>query len=362
MSAKRINITKSALPPFEEYCEEIRSLWDSRWLTNMGQKHQQLEAALREYLGAPNVTLFTNGHLALEGALAAFGLAGEVITTPFTFASTTNAIVRSGLKPVFCDIDPVTYTLDPAKIEALITPETSAIVPVLVYGTLCDTEAIDTIAKKHGLKVIYDAAHAFGVKKNGVSAANFGDAAMFSFHATKVFHTVEGGCVVYQDSALREKLDVGKNFGVCGEDILEAAPNGKMSEFHAAMGICNLRHLDAWIAARKQVVERYRANLSGVAGLKLLKEQAGVASNYAYFPVVFDGGKYTRDEAAAQLAEHGIFARKYFYPLTNNCTAYGFHGDETPVAKHVSDHVLCLPLYPELAAEDVDRICEIICE
>ena len=357
-----MNVTRSALPPFEEYCEEIRSLWDSRWLTNMGEKHKTLEEMLRAYLGVPNVTLFTNGHLALEGVLAAFGLTGEVITTPFTFTSTTNAIVRSGLKPVFCDIDPETYTLDPAKIEALITPETSAIVPVHVYGTLCDVEAIDAIAKKHGLKVIYDAAHAFGVKKDGVSAANFGDAAMFSFHATKVFHTVEGGCVVYQDPALREKLDVGKNFGVSGEDILSASPNAKMSEFHAAMGICNLRRIELYITMRKQVVERYRYNLAGVPGLKLLKEQAGVASNYAYFPVVFDGARYTRDEAAARLAEQGIFARKYFYPLTNHCTAYGFHGDETPIAKHVSDHVLCLPLYPELAMKDVDRICEIICE
>ena len=355
-----INVTRSALPPLEEYIQEISSLWDSRWLTNQGEKHQTLERMLREYFNAPNVTLFTNGHLALEGILAALGLTGEVITTPFTFTSTTNAIVRCGCRPVFCDVDPETYTLDPAKIDALITPETTAIVPVHVYGTLCDVEAIEAIAKKHGLKVVYDAAHAFGVKKNGVSAACFGDAAMFSFHATKVFHTVEGGCVVYKDPALREKLDVGKNFGVCGEDILEAAPNAKMSEFHAAMGICNLRHIDEYVAGRKQAAERYRKNLAGVPGLTLLQEQPGVESNYAYFPVVFDGAKYSRDEAATRLAEHGIFARKYFYPLTNHCTAYGFRGDETPIAKHVSDNVLCLPLYPELALEDVDRICEII--
>ena len=355
-----INVTRSALPPLEEYIQEISSLWDSRWLTNQGEKHQTLERMLREYFNAPNVTLFTNVHLALEGILAALGLTGEVITTPFTFTSTTNAIVRCGCRPVFCDVDPETYTLDPAKIDALITPETTAIVPVHVYGTLCDVEAIEAIAKKHGLKVVYDAAHAFGVKKNGVSAACFGDAAMFSFHATKVFHTVEGGCVVYKDPALREKLDVGKNFGVCGEDILEAAPNAKMSEFHAAMGICNLRHIDEYVAGRKQAAERYRKNLAGVPGLTLLQEQPGVESNYAYFPVVFDGAKYSRDEAATRLAEHGIFARKYFYPLTNHCTAYGFRGDETPIAKHVSDNVLCLPLYPELALEDVDRICEII--
>ena len=355
-----INVTRSALPPLEEYMNEISSLWGSRWLTNMGEKHRTLEQMLQGYFGAPNLTLFTNGHLALEGILAAFGLTGEIITTPFTFTSTTNAIARCSCRPVFCDIDPETYTLDPAKIEALITPETSAIVPVHVYGTLCDVEAIEAIAKKHGLRVIYDAAHAFGVKKNGVSAACFGDAAMFSFHATKVFHTVEGGCVVYRDPDLREKLDVGKNFGVCGEDILSPSPNAKMSEFHAAMGICNLRHVDEYIAGRRQAAERYCHNLVGIPGLTLLKEQPDVESNYAYFPVVFDGAKYTRDEAAARLAEHDIFARKYFYPLTNHCTAYGFHGDETPIAKHISDHVLCLPLYPELALEDVDRICEII--
>ena len=357
-----INVTRSALPPMEEYMNEIASLWDSRWLTNQGEKHKTLEQMLQEYFCAPNVTLFANGHLALEGILAAFGLTGEVITTPFTFTSTTHAIVRNGLRPVFCDVDPETYTLDPAKIEALITPETSAIVPVHVYGTLCDVEAIEAVAKKHGLKVIYDAAHAFGVKKDGVSAACFGDAAMFSFHATKVFHTVEGGCVVYKDAALREKLDVGKNFGVCGEDILSASPNAKMSEFHAAMGICNLRRIDVYIAMRKQVVERYRCNLAGVPGLTMLKEQPGVESNCAYFPVVFNGAKYTRDEAATRLAAHDIFARKYFCPLTNHCTAYGFHGEETPIAKHISDHVLCLPLYPELSLEDVDRICEIIAD
>ena len=355
-----INVTRSVLPPLEEYVNEISSLWDSRWLTNQGEKHQTLERMLQGYFGTPNVTLFTNGHLALEGILAAFGLTGEVITTPFTFTSTTHAITRCGCRPVFCDVDPETYTLDPKKLEALITPETSAIVPVHVYGTLCDVDAIDAIAKKHGLKVIYDAAHAFGVKKDGVSAACFGDAAMFSFHATKVFHTVEGGCVVYGDPALREKLDSGKNFGLVGTDIGFPAPNAKMSEFHAAMGICNLRRIETYVEARKQVVERYRYRLSGVPGLKLIKPQRGVESNYAYFPVVFDGYKYTRDEAADRLAEQGIFARKYFFPLTNHCTAYGFRGEETPIAKHISDRVLCLPLYPELALEEVDRICGIL--
>ena len=358
-----IQVTKSSLPAFEEYIEELKSVWDSHWLTNMGEKHQKLEAELRDYLGAEQVTLFTNGHLALEAVIAAMGLTGEVITTPFTFVSTTNAITRNGLMPVFCDIDPVTYTMDPAKIEALITPETSAIVPVHVYGTLCDTDAIETIAKKHSLKVIYDAAHAFGVKKNGVSAANFGDASMFSFHATKVFNTVEGGAVICRDASVKERMDYIKNFGVHGpERIVYPGGNAKMSEFHATMGICNLRHLDEWLVGRKAVVERYRKNLSGISGLTILQEQPGVESNYAYFPVVFDGAKYTRDEAAERLAAHGINARKYFFPLTNHNEAYGFKGEETPVALHISEHVLTLPLYPDLAIEDVDRICEIITE
>lgn len=357
-----INVTRSSLPPMEEYIQEIAPLWDSRWLTNMGAKHQQLEQGLREYLHTPNVTLYTNGHLALEGILAGLELKGEVITTPFTFVSTTHAITRCGLKPVFCDIEPDTYTMDPAKIEALITPDTCAIVPVHVYGNVCNDKAIRRIAQKYGLKVIYDAAHAFGESINGVNVANLGDASMFSFHATKVFHTVEGGCVTYQDSGLKAKLDCLKNFGIPGPDqITLPGGNSKMSEFHAAMGICNLRHVDEYIAGRKAVVERYRENLSGVPGLKLCAPQEGVTSNYAYFPVVFDGGKYTRDEVIAKLAQHDIFARKYFYPLTNHCACYGLHGEGTPLAHYISQRVLTLPLYPDLDLADVDRICEIVC-
>lgn len=359
---KMINVTKSSLPPFEEYVEEIRSIWDSHWLTNMGEKHQNLETALRDYFRVEYVTLFTNGHLALESVIAAMGLSGEVITTPFTFVSTTNAITRNGLKPVFCDIDPETYTMDPAKVEALITPETSAILPVHVYGNLCDTDALEMIAQRYGIKVIYDAAHAFGVKKNGISAANFGDASMFSFHATKVFNTIEGGAVICRDNTLKERMDYIKNFGVDGpERIVHMGGNAKMSEFQAAMGLCNLRHLDEWLAGRRAVVERYRKNLSGLPGIKLSPEQPGVESNFAYFPVVFDGAKYTRDEAAERLAAHNIKARKYFFPLTNNNDAYGYCGWETPVALHISERVLTLPLYPDLAMEDVDNICDIIC-
>lgn len=360
-----ILVTRSSMPGFEEYCEEIRDIWDSRWLTNMGSKHQQLERELTAYLNTPNVTLFTNGHLALENVIQAFGLKGEIITTPFTFASTTHAIVRCGCTPVFCDVREDDYTMDADKIEALITDKTVAIIPVHVYGNICDTEKIAAIAAKHGLKVIYDAAHAFGVTKNGVSAANFGDAAMFSFHATKVFHSIEGGAVCYADEGLKTRLNDLKNFGIHGpESTPYVGGNAKLNEFCAAMGICNLRHLDGEILKRKAVVERYRERLSGVEGIRLNAVQEGVKSNYAYFPVVFDGYKYDRDKIAALLAAENIFARKYFYPITNSFECYkglpGFETELTPIALHASLCVLTLPLYADLSLEDVDRICDII--
>ncbi len=361
-----INVTRSSLPPFEEYCHEIRELWDSRWLTNMGVKHRALEEALCGYLGCEQLALFTNGHLALENLLEAFGLrTGEIITTPFTFASTTHAIVRCGCTPVFCDIDPETYTLDPGKLEALITEKTVAILPVHVYGTLCDVEAIDAVAKKHGLPVIYDAAHAFGVFRDGVSAAAFGDAAMFSFHATKVFHSIEGGLAVCRDGETLQRLNDLKNFGIHGpEDVPFVGGNAKMNEFSAAMGLCNLRHLEEEIEKRRRVTERYLARLAGVPGLRLAPVQAGVRANYAYFPVVFDGFRLTRDEVFARLAEQGIHARKYFYPLTNSFACYrgrpGFDPARTPVAAYVADRVLTLPLYADLEEETADRICDII--
>ena len=360
-----INVTRSSLPAFEEYCDEIRSIWDSHWLTNMGEKHQQLEQALSAYLGIEHVTLLTNGHLALENVLEAMDVHGEVITSPYTFASTTHAIVRCGCTPVFCDIDPVSYTIDPEKIEALITDKTAAILPIHVYGSLCDTEAIDRIAKAHGLKVIYDAAHAFGVKKNGVSAACFGDASMFSFHATKVFNTIEGGAVCFADDALREELDDRKNFGIRDEEtIAYVGGNAKMNEFQAAMGLCNLRHLDAELEKRRAVCERYRARLGGTPGLRLCEAQKDVTPNYAYFPVVFEPPLFDRDRVKARLGEEGIYARKYFYPLTNDIACYAAlptaGAEKTPVAKYVSDHVLTLPLYADLALEEVDRICELV--
>lgn len=282
-----INVTRSSLPDFEEYCAEIRSIWDSHWLTNMGEKHQQLEAQLKAYLNTPCLSLLTNGHLALETAIQALGLHGEIITSPFTFASTTHAIVRCGCTPVFCDIDPVTYTIDASAIERLITDKTVAILPIHVYGNLCDTEAISAIARRHGLKVIYDAAHAFGVKKNGVSAANFGDVSMFSFQATKVFHTIEGGALCYRDEALGRRINDIKNFGIHGpEHVTAVGGNAKLNEFCAAMGLCNLRHLDEWIARRKALTAHYDARLGGVPGIRLRTVQPGVEHNYIYYPVV----------------------------------------------------------------------------
>lgn len=361
-----INVTRSSMPEFEEYCEEIRGLWDSRWLTNMGVKHKQFQANLIDYLGVSHIDLFSNGHMALEMAIQAMNLTGEVITSPFTFASTTHAIVRNGLTPVFCDIDANTYTIDVNKIEALITDKTCAIIPVHVYGNICDVEAIDRIAKKHNLKVIYDAAHAFAVKYNGVGVGNFGDASMFSFHATKVFHSIEGGAVCFHNDDYGLDLYRLKNFGIRGPETVDAVgANAKMNEFSAAMGICNLRHLDAEIAKRKAVVERYRERLSGIDGIKLNAVQENVQSNYAYFPVVFDGYKYTRDEICEKLKEHDIIARKYFYPITNAFDCYKDQHDakaETPVAYDISFKVVTLPLYADLSLDDVDKICDIILE
>lgn len=362
-----INVTRSSLPDYQEYCDEIEELWGSHHLTNMGSKHNKLEAQLTNYLQANNITLYTNGHLALEYAIQALELHGEIITTPFTFASTTQAIVRLGCVPVFCDIDLKSYTMDPMKIERLITEKTTAIMPVHVYGNLCEVEAIQSIADKHNLKVVYDAAHAFGVWYKGRSAANFGDISMFSFHATKVFHTIEGGCLTYQDNTLSHKLDELKNFGIRGpEEVSRIGGNAKMNEFQAAMGICNLRHLDDEIAKRGAVVNRYYERLSGVKGIRLNSIHPETKPNHAYFPVLLDGFKYNRDEVFEKLAAKGITARKYFYPLTNSFTCYngmeGFDPDATPIAKDVASNILTLPLYADLALRDVDRVCDVILE
>ena len=363
----KILVTRSSMPSMEEYIEEIRSIWDSHWLTNMGEKHKALQAELQKYMGVPAVELLTNGHMALELSLQSMNLQGEVITTPFTFASTTHAIVRNGLEPVFCDIDPETYTMDVTQIERLITDRTCAILPVHVYGNVCNIEEIERIAHKYGLKVLYDAAHTFGETYKGQGIGNFGDASCFSFHATKVFNTIEGGAVCYRDPDMGRRLYELKNFGIHGPEEVDAVgANAKMNEFCAAMGLCNLRHVDEEIAKRRAVAERYREHLEGVDGLRLNVQQPEVRSNYAYFPVVFDENLFgaSRNEVMDALAQNGIGARKYFYPLTN--TFECFHGkydvDATPVALHVAKRVLTLPLYADLSMEDVDRICKIVLE
>lgn len=340
-------------------------LWDSHWLTNMGPKHKEFQKLLEDYMDVENVELLTNGHMALELTLQAMNLQGEVITTPFTFASTTHAIVRNGLEPVFCDIDPISFTIDASKIENLITDRTCAIMPVHVYGNICDVEKIERIAKKYELKVIYDAAHTFGETYKGMGIGNFGDASCFSFHATKVFNSIEGGAVTYKDKRLGDTLYELKNFGIHGpEEVSAVGANAKMNEFCAAMGICNLRHVDEEIEKRKAVVERYRKNLKGIEGLQLNVMQSDVKNNYAYFPIVVEEKKFgaSREEVFETLAENGIKARKYFYPLTNTLSA--FHGKynvlKTPIALHVSKRILTLPLYADLDEDVVDRICELV--
>lgn len=362
---KEILVTRSSMPTLEEYTEEIKELWESHWLTNMGVKHKELQERLKVYLNAENIELLTNGHMALELTLQAMNLQGEVITTPFTFASTTHAIVRNGLKPVFCDIDPNTYTIDVSKIERLITDRTCAIMPVHVYGNICDVEEIERIARKYELKVIYDAAHSFGETYKGESVANFGDASCFSFHATKVFNTIEGGAVCFKDSNLGKAIYELKNFGIHGpEEVSAVGANAKMNEFCAAMGICNLRHIEEELAKRKLVAERYRNWLENVDGIVLNTWQPEVKTNYAYFPVLFEERAFgsSREEVFNALAANGIGARKYFYPLTNTFSC--FHGKydvmDTSVALHISKRILTLPLYADLLLEDVDRICEII--
>lgn len=361
---EKILVTRSSMPPYEEYINEIKDIWDTRWLTNMGSKHKALTQQLEQVLDIPFVSLFTNGHLALEACLDVMNLSGEVITTPYTFISTTHAITRNGLTPVFCDISPDTYTIDADKIEGLITSKTTAIVPVHVYGNICEVEKIQKIADKYNLKVIYDAAHAFYETYNDRNVASFGNASMYSFHATKVFHTIEGGAVTTADKNLFTQLYNWKNFGIGQEaEIVSVGANAKMNEFQAAMGLCNLRHLDEEIASRKEIVERYIENLKDIPGIILQKKQENVKSNYAYFPVIFEESVlgFSRDNVSDELKKHNIFSRKYFYPLTNDCACYAsYSSGDTPIAKHIADSVLTLPLYAHLPLETVDYICEII--
>jgi len=361
---KKILVTKAALPEIEEYIEEIKSIWDTHWLTNMGEKHKALQYKLEEYLKVENIELLVNGHMALELTLQAMDLRGEVITTPFTFASTTHAIVRNGLEPVFCDIRSEDYTIDAEKIEGLITDKTCAIMPVHVYGNVCDVDKIQELAEKYHLNVIYDAAHTFGVEYKGEGIGCYGDASCFSFHATKVFNTIEGGAVSYKDSELGRRLYNLKNFGIRGQEIVEGVgANAKMNEFQAAMGLCNIRHIDEQINKRRKIVEKYQQKLSDVEGIIIWHEQRNVKSNYAYFPIlVQDAYGLNRDELYTILASHNIMARKYFYPLTNTFKCYEgkYDASTTPIALKISKEVLTLPLYADLEMEVVDKICDII--
>ena len=362
----KILVTRSSMPSYEEYIEAIRPLWDSHWLTNMGAYHRQLEEKLREYLKVPALSLMVNGHMALELCIQAMGFpkGSEVITTPFTFISTTHAIVRNHLKPVFCDVKPEDGTIDETKIEELITEHTVAIVPVHVYGNVCNVEEIQRIADKYGLKVIYDAAHAFGESYKGTGIGNFGDASIFSFHATKVFHTIEGGAVAFSERKLYEKLYNLKNFGIRGEELVtEVGANAKMNEFSAIMGLCNLGHMEETIRRRKARYEAYKEGLKNIDGLGFFREQPEVARNFGYLPVlVTEASGKKRDEVHAYLRENQIYARKYFYPLTSDqaCFKNKYKYVKLDNARELAGQVLVLPLYEELPLETVREIVDLL--
>ena len=361
----KILVTQTSMPSFEEYCAEIKSVWDNKWLTNSGPIHNKFKSMLVDKIGSQNIELFVNGHQALVNALKSMNLSGEVITTPFTFASTTNAIVEAGLTPVFCDIKLDDLTMDASKIESLISDKTCAIMPVHVFGCICDIAAIDKIAVKYNLKVIYDAAHAFNVKLNNKDVSTYGDCSMFSFHATKVFNTIEGGCLVFGDSSLAKNVNMNRNFGLnpITGDIEICGSNAKMNEFQAAMGVCNMRHVDDEIAKRKTISDKYDEMLSAVNGISIMKNQPNTIRNYAYYPIIIDESIFTidREDLVNLLNDSEIYPRKYFYPALNETKAYkGIYKGETPNSSWVSNRVLCLPMYADLDLLSVDKICNII--
>lgn len=366
---EKIMVTKSFLPPFQEYSKEIEKIWESHWLTNMGPLHEEFKEKLKKYLKSDELTLVSNGHLGLEIALKAFQFPkeAEIITTPFTFASTTHAIVNNGLKPVFCDIGLEDYNMNCDKIEELITDKTVAIMPVHVFGTPCDVEKIEKIAEKYNLKVIYDAAHAFGVEVLEKGIGSFGDISMFSLHATKVFNSIEGGVLTYKNEELRKNLRLLKNFGITGPETVESIGiNCKMNEFQSAMGLVNLRYIDEQIRRREKITLEYREKLKGINGLKLLKDKKDTKHNYSYFPILIDEEKFglSRDTLFHKLQEYNIFTRKYFYPLVVDFDCYKdvYSELELKNAKYVANRVLTLPIYGELELEKVDYICEAIKE
>lgn len=363
---ERILVTKSSMPPYEEYIEAIKPLWDSHWLTNMGAYHQELENRLKEYLDVPGLSLMVNGHMALELAIQSFGFpeGSEVITTPFTFISTTHAIVRNRLQPVFCDIKPSDGTIDESKIEELITEKTVAILPVHVYGNVCNVEAIQEIADRYDLKVIYDAAHAFGVTYKGKGVGNYGDASVFSFHATKVFNTIEGGAVAFSDEKMYEKLYNLKNFGIRGEElVVSVGSNAKMNEFSAIMGLCNLKYIDREIEKRRIACEIYDNYVKDIIGINLLERGNNIVRNYAYYPIIVtDEYKFDRDELYDRLKRKNIYSRKYFYPITadENCFKNKYIKNDLQNARDLSKNILVLPLFSEIGKDDQERIINII--
>ena len=367
MENKQITVTAPLLPDLEEVNVLLKEIWDSKWITNNGSFHKRLESALCEYLKVPYISLFTNGTLPLLTALQALRITGEVITTPYSFVATTHSIWWNGCKPVFVDIDPATGNIDPDKIEAAITPRTTAIMPVHVYGKPCDTARIKKIADKYGLKVIYDAAHAFGVEVNGKSILNEGDMSTLSFHATKVYNTLEGGALVMHDAEMKKRIDQLKNFGFTGEITVEAPGiNSKVDEVRAAYGLLNLTQVDAAIEARHQVAIRYREALRPVEGITFMDDMPGVKHNYSYFPIFVDQEKYgmTRDELYFKMKEQDVLGRRYFYPLISEFDTYkglpSAGRENLPKAHQVADSVICLPMHHELSTEDVDRVLDIL--
>lgn len=366
MNTEKILVTRTTMPPYEEYIEAIRPLWDSHWITNMGKYHRELEKALTGYLDVPELSLMVNGHMALEMTIQAFDFpeGAEVITTPFTFISTTHAIVRNHLQPVFCDVKESDGTIDEDRIEELITEKTVAILPVHVYGNVCNVEVIQKIADKYSLKVIYDAAHAFGVTYKGKGIGNYGDAAVFSFHATKVYNTIEGGAVAFSDHRLYDRLYNLKNFGIRGEElVVSIGANAKMNEFSAIMGLCNLKHVDDAIRGRKKRWELYAEKLSGTEGIRLFERRGETVHNYAYFPVLVKKDfRMTRDELYQCLREENIYSRKYFYPLTSDqaCFKNKYKRTELDAARRLAEEILVLPLYPDMRQEELERVVKSI--
>lgn len=363
---KNIFVTQPYLPPLEEFVPYLEQIWESKWLTNGGPYHQQLEDELAKYLGVKHLALFSNGTIALVTALQALRITGEVITTPYSFVATAHSLLWNGIKPVFVDIDPISLNLDPKKIEAAITPQTTAIMPVHVYGNPCDVEAIQKIADTYGLKVIYDAAHAFGVECNGGSVLQYGDLSVLSFHATKVFNTFEGGAIICPDAKTKQRIDYLKNFGFADElTVVAPGINGKMNEIQAAFGLLQLKHMGEVISRREEIDMRYREALSGVKGISIAQTNCAERMNYSYFPIFVEQDfPLRRDELYDHLKANDVFARRYFYPLISEFPMYrslpSAGRENLAVAHHVANRVLCLPIYPDLPLDAVDRVCELI--